>query len=165
MLKLLFLISIVITATLTILNIMGFGVMDAIIAMIIIDFLSLGGYIELENKKVAKESKDFVASKIEGVEKVCNDILSQVRSPNQSVEAMIEKQKHDVSYILDKITKKSLELEERLNLFGRVLSNNLVEKKEDEVEEEPEVTQIDQEKAKQDSYSVGEIVYITDDEQ
>jgi hypothetical protein len=165
MLKTLFFISIVITAALTVVNMMGTSVTDAIMIMILIDFLSLGGYMELENKKIATESKDFVASKIEGVEKVCNDILTHVKSPNPGVEAMIEKQKNDISYILDKITKKSLELEERLNLFGKVLSNNLVERKEGEAEEEAEVTQVDQGEAKKDSYSVGEIVYISDEEQ
>jgi hypothetical protein len=159
MLKILFLFSIVITTVLTALQIFGFQVVELIIIMIIIDFLSLGAYIELENKKVVKESRDFVGSKLEGIEKVCNDIFTHVTSSNPGLEAKIERQRNDISYILDKISKKSLELEERLNLFGRVLSNSLSEKKEEEKTEEKEV-----EEEKPESYSVGEIVYIDDEE-
>jgi hypothetical protein len=148
MLKILFLVSLIITTALTVLQINGLQIIDLIIIMIIINFLSLGAYIELENRKLVKDSKDFIGSKLEGIEKVCNETLSHITSPNPGIEAKIEKQRNDISYILDKISKRSLELEERLNAFGRVLSNNIKEKKED----------------KQESYSVGEIVYIEDDE-
>jgi hypothetical protein len=149
MLKILFLVSLIITTALTVLQLSGFQIIDLIIIMIIINFLSLGAYIELENRKLVKESKDFVGSKLEGIEKVCNETLSHITSPNPGLEAKIEKQREDISYILDKISKRSLELEERLNAFGRVLSNNIKEKKEED---------------KQESYSVGEIVYIEDEE-
>jgi len=157
MIKILFLVSLVITAILTALQLGGLQIIDLIIVMIIINFLSLGAYIELENRKLAKESKDFISSKLEGIEKVCNETLSHITSPNPGIEAKIEKQREDISYILDKISKRSLELEERLNAFGRVLSNNIKEKKE-EVEEREE------NKEDQESYSVGEIVYIEDNE-
>lgn len=153
MLKILFLVSLVITTALTVLQLSGLQVIDSIIIMIIINFLSLGAYIELENRKLVKDSKDFIGSKLEGIEKVCNETLSHITSPNPGIEAKIEKQRNDISYILDKISKRSLELEERLNAFGRVLSSNIKEKKEDEGKED-----------KQESYSVGEIVYIEDDE-
>ena len=151
MLKILFLVSLIITTALTALQLSGLQAIDLIIIMIIINFLSLGAYIELENRKFVKESKDFIGSKLEGIEKVCNETLSHITSPNPGIEAKIEKQRDDISYILDKISKRSLELEERLNAFGRVLSNSVKEKKEEEKEEK-------------ESYSVGEIVYIEDDE-
>lgn len=153
MLKILFLVSLIITTALTVLQLSGLQVIDLIIIMIIINFLSLGAYIELENRKLVKDSKDFIGSKLEGIEKVCNETLSHITSPNPGIEAKIEKQRNDISYILDKISKRSLELEERLNAFGRVLSSNIKEKKEDEGKED-----------KQESYSVGEIVYVEDDE-
>jgi hypothetical protein len=154
MLKILFVFTLIITTVLATLQLSGFQILDLIIIMIIIDFLTLGGYIELENRKSYKESKDFITSKIAGVEKTCNDILIHITSPNPGLEAKIERQRNDISYILDKISKKSLELEERLNAFGRVLANSLDAKKSEEKAEEE----------KQDSYSVGEIVYVEDEE-
>lgn len=156
MLKILFLFSLVITTTLLALQISGLQVIDLIIIMIIIDFLSLGAYIELENRKIFKESKDFIVPKLEGIEKVCNETLTHITSPNPGIELRLEKQKNDISYILDKISKKSLDLEERLNAFGRILSNSLNEKKVEEQKEE--------EQKEQESYSVGEIVYVEDEE-
>jgi hypothetical protein len=156
MLKMLFLFSIVITIALTILQVYGTQVLDLIIVMIIINFLSLGGYIELENKKIMKESKDFIASKLENIESLSNKIITHVSAPDSALEEKLEKQKSDISYILDKLSKKSLELEERLNLFGKVLSSNLTEKsEEEEVKEEEQESQ---------SYNVGEIVYIDDND-
>lgn len=156
MLKILFLVSLIITTALTALQLTGFQVIDSIIIMIIINFLSLGTYIELENRKIVKESKDFIGSKLEGIEKICNETLTHITSPNPGIELRLEKQKNDISYILDKISKRSLDLEERLNAFGKILSNSLNEKKVEEQKEE--------EKENQDSYSVGEIVYIEDEE-
>ena len=153
MLKILFFVSLIITTLLAVLQLSGLQIIDLIIIMIIINFLSLGAFIEVENRKLVKESKDFIGSKLEGIEKVCNETLSHITSPNPGLEAKIERQREDISYILDKISKRSLELEERLNAFGRILSNNIKEKKEDEEKED-----------KQESYSVGEIVYIEDDE-
>jgi len=153
MLKILFLVSLIITTALTALQLIGFQIIDSIIIMIIINFLSLGAYIELENRKIVKESKDFIGSKLEGIEKICNETLTHITSPNPGIELRLEKQKNDISYILDKISKRSLDLEERLNTFGKILSNSLNEKKVEEQKED-----------KQESYSVGEIVYIEDDE-
>jgi hypothetical protein len=153
MLKLLFLLSIMITIALTALQLYGAQVTDLILIMLVINFLSMGAYIELENKKIMNESKAFMASKLESIEKLSNSIFNHV-SCNSAIEEKLEKQKNDISYVLDKISKKSLELEERLNLFAKVLSNNIVEKGEDEKEAE----QTSQ------SYNVGEVVYIEDDE-
>ncbi|MFH1229678.1 MAG: hypothetical protein V1678_04625, partial [Candidatus Aenigmatarchaeota archaeon] len=138
MLKMLFLFSIIITISLTILQVYGIQVIDLIIVMIIINFLSMGAYIELENKKIINESKAFIASKLENIENLSNKIITHVSSPNLALEEKLEKQKNDISYVLDKVSKKSLELEERLNLFAKVLSNNLTDKNEDEEEKKEE---------------------------
>jgi len=155
MLKMLFLLSIAITIALTAMQISGIQTLDLIIIMIIIDFLSLGASIELERRKSDKETKGFLTSKLEGIEKVCNDIFTHMISPNPGFEAKLEKQKNDMSYILDKIAKKSLELEEKLNAFGKVLTTNK-EVSEEAAEEEPKETT--------ESFNVGEIVYMEDEE-
>jgi len=175
MLKILFLFSLAITVVLTALQLSGFQVLDLIIIMIIINFLSLAAYIEVENRKTNKESKDFLSSKLGTIEKVCTDIFNHVTSPNPGFEAKLEKQKNDVSYILDKISHRSLELEERLNSFGKVLVDSLSEKKEEEGEkirtETEEEKEADEEETLKEesekpaeSFSVGEIVYVKDEE-
>jgi hypothetical protein len=162
MLKLLFLLSVAITIILAGLQILGTDALDLIIIMIIIDFLSLGAYIEVEKNKSDKETKGFITTKLEGIEKVCNDIFSHVVSPNPGFEAKLEKQKDDMNYILDKIAKKSLDLEEKLNAFGHVLSNNLSGKT--KVEEEPEKTEEETTEEPTESFNVGEIVYVEDED-
>jgi hypothetical protein len=154
MLKMLFLFSIVITIALTALQMYGLQVLDSIIVMIIINFLSMVAYIELENKKIMKESKDFIASKLENIENLSNKIITHVAG--SSMDEKLEKQKNDINYVLDKVSKKSLELEERLNLFGKVLSNNITEKKDEEEEK--------QEDKDTQTFNVGEIVYIEDED-
>jgi hypothetical protein len=167
MLKLLFLVSLAITIVLSALQILGTQTLDLIIIMIIIDFLSLGAYLEVEKNKADKETKGFITIKLEGIEKVCNDILNHVISPNPGFEAKLEKQKDDMNYILDKIAKKSLELEEKLNIFGKVLSNNINGKT--KVEEEPSKTEETEEEEKEqeetaETFNVGEIVYVEDED-
>jgi hypothetical protein len=160
MLKLLFLLSLAITTILTALQISGYQVLDLIIIMIIIDFLSLGASIELERRKSDKESKGIITTKLEGIENICKDIFTHISSPNPGFEAKLEKQKNDMSYILDKIAKKSLELEEKLNAFGQVLTNKIkVEEKTEEVTEE-----VKEEENPADSFNIGEIVYTDEDD-
>ncbi len=168
MLKLLFLFSLAITIILTIVQISGFAVIDLIIIMIVIDFLSLGAYLELENKKTNKEIKGLITSKLEGIENVCRDIFTHITSPNPGFEAKLEKQKDDMNYILDKISHKSLELEEKLNTFGKVLIKTIDEKKAEEkimVEEQEEPKEEKPQEETSETFNVGEIVYVDDEEE
>jgi hypothetical protein len=163
MLKLIFLLSLVITTALTAMQFTGYQVLDLVIIMIIIDFISLGASIELERRKSDKETKGFITTKLEGIENICKDIFSHITSPNPGFEAKLEKQKNDMSYILDKIAKKSLELEEKLNIFGRVLTNDSKEKieiSEEAVEEEQK-----EEEKPAESFNVGEIMYVEEEGQ
>ena len=162
MLKIIFLLSLAITTALTAMQFSGYQVLDLIMIMIIIDFLSLGASLELEKRKSDKETKGFITSKLDGIEKVCNEIFTHVTSPNPGFEAKLEKQKNDMSYILDKIAKKSLGLEEKLNAFGRVLTkdNEKIEVAEEEQKEEET-----QEEKPAETFNVGEIVYVKDEGQ
>jgi len=152
----LFLISLAITTILTALQLSGHQVLDLIIIMIIIDFLSFGASLELEKRKNDKESKGLITTRLDGIENICKDIFTHVTSPNPGLEAKLEKQKDDMSYILDKIAKKSLELEEKLNAFGQVLTNKV--KVEDKTEEETK------EETPAETFNVGELVYMEEEE-
>lgn len=164
MLKLIFLLSLAITTALTVMQFSGYQVLELIIMMIIIDFISLGASMELEGRKSDKETKGFITTKLEGIENICKDIFNHITSPNPGFEAKLEKQRNDMSYILDKIAKKSLELEEKLNVFGRVLTNDSKEKIEvsEEVVEEEKNEEANEEKPAE-SFNVGEIVYVEDE--
>ena len=164
MLKIIFLLSLAITTALTAMQFSGYQVLDLIMIMIIIDFLSLGASLELEKRKSDKETKGFITSKLEGIEKVCNEIFTHVTSPNPGFEAKLEKQKNDMSYILDKIAKKSLGLEEKLNAFGHVLTKREEIKADGESKEEQKEDETQEEKPTE-SFDVGEIVYVKDEGQ
>ena len=152
----LFLLSLAITTALTAMQFSGYQVLDLIIIMIIIDFLSFGASLELEKRKNDKESKGLITTRLDGIENICKDIFTHVTSPNPGLEAKLEKQKDDMSYILDKIAKKSLELEEKLNAFGQVLTNKVkVEDKAEEVKEEEKPAE---------TFNVGELVYMEAEE-
>jgi hypothetical protein len=93
--------------------------------------------------------------KLDGIEKSCKDILTHITSPNPGFEEKLQKQKEDISYILDKVAKRSMELEERINVFGRALANsidtlklNLDHKEENKTEE-----------------TIGETVFIDEEEE
>ncbi|MEM5778089.1 MAG: hypothetical protein QXD43_01215 [Candidatus Aenigmatarchaeota archaeon] len=155
MLKMLFLFTLAITIALTTLQLYGLQLIESIIIMIIINFISLGASIEMEKRKNDAESKNLISSKLESIEKICNDIFTHVTSPNPGLEARLEKQKNDVSYILDKIAKKSLELEERLNAFGQTLASKIKAEYKEENEKETNKEPVE-------SFDIGEVVYVED---
>jgi len=154
-LTILFVILIIVTIILTAMQLSGYQVLDSIIVMIIIDFIALGANIELENRKVWIETRSNITTKLESIEKTCLDIFGHITNSNPGFEEKLKKQKEDVSYILDKVAKKSLELEERISNFGQTLASSVVSLNERvKVLETPE-----ENKTEDKSFSVGEIIY------
>jgi len=152
----LFFLLMLITIGLVIAQVSGYQFLELIIIMIIIDFLSLGAIIELQ-KRNPKDNE--LMPKLEIIEKACNDILSHVTSPNPGFEEKLQKQKDDMSYILDKIAKRSLELEEKLNTFGRALVNSReVIKSNPEPKEETKTEKVEE------TNSIGETIYVDEEE-
>ncbi len=176
MLKAAFLLSMATTIGLTAMNFLGYDVLNYVIGMMVVSFLSLGGYMEIENKKILKETKEFMGTKLEGIEKICGETLAHLRSANP--EAKLERHKSDVNYILDNISRRSLDLEERLNAFGRILSRHMGIAPVDDSEPEAKTKETKDDKPceivpeissgqeqMQETYNVGEIIYIDDDEE
>jgi hypothetical protein len=137
-LRALFLFLTLITVILVIAQLTGSNVINLIIMMTALDFLALGASIEVERKS---HMHTQTSSKIESIEKVCKDIYDTISS-NPGLEKM-QKQREDISAILDRITKNSLELEERINRFGQVLSKS----------------------SKESEQSSGELVYIEEEKE
>ena len=138
-LRILFLFLSLVTVILIIAQLTGSKVTDLIIIMATLDFLALGASIELQRKTHISNNG---SSSIENIEKMCKDIYSAISNPGIE---KIQKQGEDISSILDRITKKSLELEESLNKFGNTLNTTS--------KENPE-----------QKFSVGELVYVEDEE-
>jgi len=130
-----------ITIVLTILYLFGYEILDLIMAMITVDFLSLGAIIEHQRKFPSKTIKKL-SERIDNIEKISNEIYTTLGS-NPGFEEKLQKQKNDMSSILDKIIQSSTKLEEKLNGFSHSVKS---ESKEDS------------------SFSVGETVYL-DEEQ
>jgi hypothetical protein len=168
----LFLFVIAITIVLTGLQLAGYQLMESIIIMLIIDFLTLGASMELGKKRnnPSNSIQNNVMPKLEkidkldNIEKTCTDIFHHVtKTDTTDFENKLKKQSNDINYLLDKMAKKTLELEERVNKFGNGLIdsvsklNNRVKdlEKTEESEEEPE----------EQSFSLGELVYIDESEE
>ena len=137
------------------LQMFGYEILESIIIVLIIDLIALGIIVEIGRKKPLKEINERIASKIENIENVCQSILkSSNENPiMEKIEGKLNKQKEDVNYLLDKMSRKALELEEKINKFGVSLAGH-VEDFSDRLEklESPEETE--------ESFPIGEAVYI-----
>jgi hypothetical protein len=115
--------------------------------MLVVDFIAFGANLEIEKRKRGEFTNFNFKEKLENIEKTCNEILGLVKS-NPKTEDILQKQKDDITYLLDKISKKSLELEERLNKFGKILLNS-VEKKEEQTVPISEIIYVDDSESKE----------------
>jgi hypothetical protein len=141
------------------LQLIGYEILDSVIIVLVIDLMALGIIVEIGRKKPLKEINEKISSKIENIEKVCQSILDSAgENPIMGkIEERISKQKEDVNYLLDKMSRKALDLEERINKFGTSLAEHIEDFNERlEKLEEPK---------KEESFPVGETVYMEDDEE
>jgi hypothetical protein len=136
------------------LYIRGYDVLNSLMLVLVVDMVALGVIVQMGTKGPMKEISSEVTTKLENIEKVCQSILNS--SSDDSIVAKIEerinKQKDDVSYLLDRMSRKMLELEEKINKFGFSLAEHLEEKIEEKKYDE-----------NSNSFNVGETVYIEDE--
>ncbi len=126
----------------------GYDVLDAVMSVLVVDLIALALMIEIGRKVPLKEVGAEITAKIENIEKVCQSILNSA-SENpliSKLEETISKQREDVNYILDRMSRKVLELEEKINKFGFSLAEHI----EDKLKSEAEDT----------SFPIGQAVYI-----
>jgi hypothetical protein len=134
------------------LYIRGYDVLNSLMLVLVVDLMALGVIVQKGTKGPMKEISDEVTTKLENIEKVCQSILNS--SSDESIVAKIEerinKQKDDVSYLLDRMSRKMLELEEKINKFGFSLAEHIEEKIEDK-------------KYDENSFNIGQTVYVEDE--
>ncbi len=85
-------------------------------AMITVDFLSLGAIIEHQRRFPSKNIKKL-EERVNSIEKICNDIY-HVLGSNPKFEEKLQKQKDDMSSLLDKIIQSSTKLDEKIDGFS-----------------------------------------------
>ena len=124
MYKIAFWVLIFITTITLVLQISGYNILETLIFLIIADFLALWLYLE-KRKSLAEINNDFV-KKVENLENSCLNILENINAVSSvlNLEEKVNKQKEDIAIELEKISKKTLELEEKISKF----SHSLIEK-------------------------------------
>jgi len=139
-----------------VLQILGYEILESVIIVLIIDLIALGIIVEIGRKKPLKEVTDKITTKIENIENVCQSILN---SSNENpimgkIEEKINKQKEDVNYLLDKMSRKALELEEKINKFGVNLAGHV----------EDFDSRLEKLEKPKETFPIGETVYIEEEE-
>jgi DNA-binding ferritin-like protein len=117
----LFLFLTVITIVLTILYLIGHDILDAIMAMITVDFLTLGAIIEHQRKFPTKTIKRL-SERVDNIERIAANIYNVLIS-NPEFEEKLKKEKNEMSHILEEIIKDSKELDKKINGFTHVLES------------------------------------------
>lgn len=145
------------TLFLTILQLFGYWVLESLIVLLIIDFLVLTASVQLGSKNAFKNNpidleKDIVPrlGKIDNIEKACTDIIGKVSTSEEK----LEKQGDDITYLLDRMAKKTMDLEEKINNFGNGLIDSMSNLR-------GKVENMD--KKEGESFSLGELVYVEED--
>jgi hypothetical protein len=143
-----------------VLQLAGYQILDSIIIVLVIDLIALGIIVEVGRRKPMIEINEKVSSKIQNIENVCQSILNNTgENPLMGrIEAKLVKQKEDVSYLFDKMSRKTLELEDKINRFGLSLAENMEKFKErlEKLEKDSST--------KESSFNIGETVYIDKEE-
>lgn len=168
----LFLFLIAVTIILAGLQLVGYQLIGSIIIMIIIDLLTLGASMELGKRnnpsnviKTDLMPKLEKIDKLDNIEKTCTDIFHHVTKTDVSnFENKLKRQSDDINYLLDKMAKKTLELEERINKFGNGLINSM-SKLSNRVKDLEKTEEVKEEKPEEQSFSLGELVYIDEPEE
>lgn len=163
-LDMLFLSLMSITLVLAVLELMGYQVLEALVVMVVVDFIALGANIELRRRNLNKDSKDFTTSKLENIERICSDIFENITiNPIKN----FEKEKDSISYLLDKLSKKTLELEERVEKFGQSMLNSMTELngRVKTLESSKPIESIEEQKVleKGQEIPLGELIYIKEE--
>jgi hypothetical protein len=159
-----FWILILMTVLSAILQMLGYNFLEVLIVLLIVDSIGFGAIIEIEKKKSLKdlEKNNVITQKIEKVELICKDVLDKVNT-NPAIARLEEKlntHKEERNSMMDKLSRKTLELEQKINRFGA----SLAEHKED-VGSRLEKLEVPEEKPEEQSFSLGELVYLNEPEE
>lgn len=133
----------------------GYDLLNSVMIVLVIDLIALAIIVEMGKKKSFQDVSSEIKAKIENIEKVCQNILNSSSDDSiiSKIEERINKQKEEVNYLLDRMSRKSLELEEKINNFGYNLAEHVEDfgKRLEKLENPGE------------KFSIGETVYVEDE--
>ena len=161
----LFIFLLAITVILTGMQIIGFEVLNSLIIMIVVDFMALGATLQTKKKNPGNphNPNQNIIPRLENIEKTCSDIITHLGS--NSVREDVMKSKDDITYLLERIARKTLDLENKMDTFGKTLARSMLDingrVKNLEATEAVEKLEEDAQLGP-DPVSVGEIVYVED---
>lgn len=108
---------------------LGYDFLEVLIVLLITDSIAFGATIEIEKKRSLKETEmnNNITLKVEKIEKICQDVLQKINTNPSllNLEEKIEKQKEERNHMLDKISRKTLELEQKIKKFGLSLADHV----------------------------------------
>jgi predicted transposase YdaD len=143
-------------------HMLGYNFLEVLIVLLIIDSIGFGAMIEIERSKSKKEAEasNIVTQKIEGLEKICQDVLHRVSTNPALVklEDRLREHKEERNNMLDRMSRKTLELEQKINKFGARLAEHM-----EDVGSRLE--KIEKPQSEDDSFSLGELVYLNEKEE
>jgi len=124
-----------ITVITLILQMRGYALLETVIFLIVMDFIAL--WIYLEGRKSSSSLDDTFIKKIENLENACSKISESIGAVSSvlNLEERFNRQREDITSMLEKINEKNLVLEEKLNSFGQFLLNSVRDEKEEDIEE------------------------------
>lgn len=122
MYKTAFWILIIITIISMFLQISGYQIIETVTFLIVMDFIAL--WLYLEKKRSLAGIDSTVIRKIENLETACSSILEGISSVPSvlNLEEKINKQRDDITSMIEKINEKTLSLEEKLSKYSHDLS-------------------------------------------
>ena len=123
-----FWVLILITVISAVSQMLGYEFLEVLIILLIIDSIAFGSIVEIEKRKSLKEIEvnDSITLKLEKLEKVCQDVLQRVNTNPAllNLEEKLKKHKEERNNMMDRISRKTLELEQKINKFGLSLAEH-----------------------------------------
>src|SRR4030042_1002620 len=84
----------------------GYDVFSSVMIMFVIDLIALGIIVQLGKSDSVKEAGAEISAKVDNIERVCQSILnSSGDSLMAKIEERINKQRDDVNYLLDRMSR------------------------------------------------------------
>lgn len=158
-----FWILVLLTVVSAIMQMIGYNFLWVLVVLLIIDSIGFAAIVEIERKKSLKEIEtgNIITQKIENLEKICQDVLERVNRSTglAGVEDKLKQHREERDNMMDKISRKTLELEQKINKFGASLAEHM-----EDVGNRLGKLELPDEKPKDQSFSIGEIVYVDDKE-
>lgn len=174
----LFMFLLAVTVGLAALQLLGYQVLNSLIILIVVDFMALGAHLQINKKNTSNQGKagnpHNLIPRLEGIEKTCSNILKHVNTTNSKgidttvVKQDIQKSKDDLTYLLERIARKTMDLEQKIDGFGQVLTKSVLDingrvKILEGTEAIEQVEQVAESRPEKQTIPVGEIIYVDED--